>query len=263
MTIEILFPEYCNLFGDYGNILYLKACLPQAEFVETSMNDQPQFVSREIDLLYMGPMSEIAQEKVITRLLPYKEQLRERIASGGCCLFTGNAMEVLFREITDGERKIPGLGLLDFTAERNFSHRYNANFLGEFEGFPLLGCKTQFTMAYGDNSKNYFARATRGTGLNRESTLEGVREKNFFGTYLVGPLLVMNPRFTRYLLELLGTDAASIAFEPAMELAYEQRLREFQDLGVVMEKEGDTNQINLSTALLEPLVRLFSRLRRK
>ena len=31
MKIEILFPEYCNLFGDYGNMMYLKACLPDAE----------------------------------------------------------------------------------------------------------------------------------------------------------------------------------------------------------------------------------------
>lgn len=263
MKIEILFPEYCNLFGDYGNILYLKACLPQAEFVETSMNEQPRFVSEKVDLLYMGPMSENAQEKAIARLLPYKEQLRERIASGGVCLFTGNAMEVLFEEIRDGERVIPGLGLLGFTARRDYSHRYNANFLGEFEGFPLLGCKTQFTMAYGDNSKNYFALATRGTGLNRDSKLEGVREKNFFGTYLVGPLLVMNPRFARYLLKLLGADTEQIAFEAAMETAYEQRLREFQDPGVVMEKEGDTNQINFGTALIEPIMRKISRLRKK
>ena len=30
MKIEILFPEYCNLFGDLGNMMYLKACMPEA-----------------------------------------------------------------------------------------------------------------------------------------------------------------------------------------------------------------------------------------
>lgn len=34
MKIEILFPEYCNLFGDLGNMMYLKACMPEAEFIE-------------------------------------------------------------------------------------------------------------------------------------------------------------------------------------------------------------------------------------
>ena len=62
MKIEILFPEYANLFGDMGNILYLKACLPQAEFMETAMNDAPRFLSEPVDLIYMGPMSEAAPE---------------------------------------------------------------------------------------------------------------------------------------------------------------------------------------------------------
>ena len=58
MKIEILFPEYCNLFGDYGNIMYLKACLPDAEFIETSLNSEPVFATEVPNLIYMGPMTE-------------------------------------------------------------------------------------------------------------------------------------------------------------------------------------------------------------
>ena len=36
MKIEILFPEICNLFGDMGNMKYLKKCLPNAEFISTA-----------------------------------------------------------------------------------------------------------------------------------------------------------------------------------------------------------------------------------
>ena len=109
MKIEILFPEYANLFGDMGNILYLKACLPQAEFIETAMNDAPRFLSEPVDLIYMGPMSEAAQEKIIARLMPCKEKMQELIEAGTCFLFTGNAVETLYQEIEDGNRKIPGL----------------------------------------------------------------------------------------------------------------------------------------------------------
>ena len=35
VKIEILFPEFCNLFGDMYNMKYLKMCLPDAEFIET------------------------------------------------------------------------------------------------------------------------------------------------------------------------------------------------------------------------------------
>ena len=36
MKIEILFPEFCNLFGDMYNMKYLKMCIPDAEFIETA-----------------------------------------------------------------------------------------------------------------------------------------------------------------------------------------------------------------------------------
>ncbi len=244
MKIEVLFPEYANLFGDMGNLLYLKACLPDAEFIETAMNDTPRFMDEPVDLIYMGPMSEPAQEKVIARLMPCKEKLRELIEGGTCFLFTGNAVEVLYREIEDGNRKIPGLGLFDLTAKRNFVHRHNSNFLGKFEGMDIVGCKSQFTMAYGDNAQMYFAKAERGIGLNRDTPLEGIRKNNFIGTYLVGPLLVMNPPFMRWLLTLLGAEP-SLAYNDAMEQAYAQRLKEFRDPLVHMEKEGDTNQLKI------------------
>ena len=61
MKIEILFPEFCNIYGDYGNVIYLKACLPDAEFIETSLNDEPKFITEDIDLVYMGSMTEKVQ----------------------------------------------------------------------------------------------------------------------------------------------------------------------------------------------------------
>ena len=97
MKIEILFPECCNLFGDYGNVLLLKACLPNAEFIETALYETPQFVKDPVDLVYLGSMSEHTQEKVIEKLLPHKAQLAAQIEKGRCFLFTGNAVEVLSR----------------------------------------------------------------------------------------------------------------------------------------------------------------------
>ena len=32
MKIEVLFPEFCNLFGDAYNMVYLEKTLPEAEF---------------------------------------------------------------------------------------------------------------------------------------------------------------------------------------------------------------------------------------
>ena len=51
MIIEYLFPEIANLFGDSANFKYLKQSLPEAEFIETGLNDTPAFVSREVSLI--------------------------------------------------------------------------------------------------------------------------------------------------------------------------------------------------------------------
>lgn len=57
-VIEALYPEVCNLFGDTGNLRYLKLCLPQATFIETALNDEPYFVHHPVSMIYLGPMSE-------------------------------------------------------------------------------------------------------------------------------------------------------------------------------------------------------------
>ena len=51
---------------------------------------------------------------------------------------------------------------------------------------------------------------------------------NVFGTYLLGPLLIMNPPFTRYLLRLLGAEPETLPFEEEIMEAYRRRLRDYE-----------------------------------
>ena len=75
-------------------------------------------------------------------------------------------------------------------------HRHNSIFLGEFEGRPVMGFKSQFTMVYPKGEVQGLFTVTKGVGLNKKCPFEGVRRNHFFGTYLLGPLLVNNPPFT-------------------------------------------------------------------
>ena len=70
MTIEALFPEKCNLFGDLFNVKYLQKCLPDARRVDTPLTGEPVFAGQRVDLVYLGPMSERTQEQVIAKLRP-------------------------------------------------------------------------------------------------------------------------------------------------------------------------------------------------
>lgn len=231
MKIEILFPEFCNLFGDLANITYLKKCLPDAEIIETHLNEEPRFIQEKIDLIYLGPMTENTQEKVINKLEQYKEKIIEKINSNTVFLFTGNAFEILGEYIENEDNtKINGLGIIDIYSKRDMFHRYNSLFLGEYEDIKIVGYKNQFSHSYGDNSDKYFIKAIRGAGLNKESELEGIRINNFIGTTILGPILVLNPLFTKKLMLLLGENIEKVAFEEEAIIAYKKRLEEFEDL---------------------------------
>lgn len=229
MTIEILFPECCNLFGDLSNMDYLRRCLPDAQFVETPLNGEPLFATQEVDLVYLGPMTERVQTLVIEKLSPYKDRFKALIEQGKTFLFTGNALEVTGEAILkeDGS-SIKGLGLFPLTAKRDMMHRHNSIFLGTFEGKPVMGFKSQFTTATPKSDSLALFPVEKGVGLNKKCSFEGIRYKNFFGTYLLGPLLLLNPPFTKSLLTLMGAGSAELAFREEVESAYQKRLEDFR-----------------------------------
>ena len=103
MKIEILYSEVCNLYGDRGNITLLESCFDKKDFVYTSLNDEPYFVKHDVAFIYMGPMSESVEEKVITALKPYHNRIKELIDNKKVFLFVGNALEVLGKEIITEE----------------------------------------------------------------------------------------------------------------------------------------------------------------
>lgn len=232
IKIEYLYPEIANLYGDPFNIKYLKNCLKEAEVVETSLVDGPKFVSEEIDMIYMGSMSEKSQKLIIEKLMPYKEKLHEMIDAGKVFLLTGNAVEVFEKYIEDNDgNKLEGLGLIDAYAMRNMSRRYNTLFLGKLPEteIKIMGFKSTFSFSFGDNSNCFAFKSIKGVGINKDSTLEGFRIKNLFGTYLIGPLLVINPDFTKYIMKLLGEEKPSLQNEEVANKCFELRLKEFEN----------------------------------
>lgn len=230
MKIEILFPEFCNLFGDMSNMRYLAKCLPDGEFVETPFESEPLFLEEAPSLIYLGPMTERTQEKVLKKFRPYRDRLCSLIEAGTCFLFTGNALEILGNSIENEDgSKIEGLGLLPLRAKRDMMHRHNSTFLGSFQGKEVMGFKSQFTMAWPEGELTGLFQTEKGVGLNKKCPFEGVQKNNFFGTYLLGPLLILNPEFTRYLLACMGVEAPQLAFEEEANSAYQARLKDFKE----------------------------------
>ncbi|MDR0917584.1 MAG: hypothetical protein LBN02_10425 [Oscillospiraceae bacterium] len=228
MTIEILYPDIANLYGDRMNARYLALALPDAEIVETALRAVPAFASRAVDLVLIGAMTESAQELAITALSPYRDALAERMDNGGVTLATGNALEIFGQRIENEDGTvIHALGILDIFARRIRPRRRNSLYIGKFGDTDIVGFNSRFSDVFGDETPLF--QTVRGVGRNTETTDEGVRRRNFMGTYVQGPLLPLNPPFTRELLNLIGAENAAIPFETAARAAYDARVREFAD----------------------------------
>lgn len=221
MIIEILYPSLCNLFGDRGNVVYLKKCLPDATFIETGMDDEPYFVDHDVDLIYMGPTSESLQIAIKEKLEPYAKRIDDLIRNNVVFLLTGNAMEIFGKQVIDKDGiTFEGLGILDIKAQRDMINRKNSIFLGKYNDLDFVGFQSQFTTC--ETSEETIVEKVYGIGLNEKSKYAFIKKNNLYATYLIGPILVLNPLFTKRVLKL-----EKLPYEDDAMKAYETRLAEF------------------------------------
>ena len=233
MKIEMLYPEVANLHGDNYNITYLSQCRPDATIIRTALTDTPAFTTTPIGLIYLGPMTESGQTKVIHRLFPHKDRINELIHTGTIFLFTHNAFEILGERIDNLSlnQTTPGLGILPITTKIDLLNRYTGKVLGTFPGIsdPIVGHKSQFSMVQTHHFVPEFLTLDKGIGRDRNTQVEGVHLNNFFGTSLLGPLLINNPHFTTYLLHQLDPNTPPhLPFKDLAQSAYQSRLTDFQ-----------------------------------
>ena len=224
-TIEILYPELCGIYGDKMNMKYLSKCSNKLKFIETSHKDIPYFIKHNVDMIYIGPMTENMQEVFINTLMPYKKEVKKLIEDGKVFFVTGNALEIFGKYIMDGKRKIKCLDIFDYYAVRDRSDVLNYQGIGKFNEFDVIIHKVLFSKCYG--KFNPFIIKDSGLGMNDTYPNEGVHYKNFFGTYSLGPFLITNPLFTEYLLKLLGLKD-EIAYKDDIIDAYLDRLNKMR-----------------------------------
>lgn len=257
MRAEILYPEVADLYGDLGNIRYLEASLKESgeklEKIETHFGSEPAFLDEknEIDLVYMGTMTESSQRLIIEELTPHVEKIKERIEAGQRFLITGNALEVFGDHIEDKDHQLLNgrdpvtkcLGIFPFHTERKMLHRFNSLYIGDYaagsaapddqeeqEPIKIVGFKSQFTQSYYDEAIEPLFMTEKGPGFDPDIKEEGIHYKNFCATYIIGPLLILNPGFTKQLMkDAAGIADPKLAYEEAAFDAYETRLKEYSE----------------------------------
>ena len=229
MIVEVLYYDVTTLYGDRGNITYLQRALPHASFVFTQYPQKPYFLKEAVDMVVMGSMSESWQRRIIELLYHYQTRLIDLISDDVVFLITGNALDLFGKSITYKDEMIPALDIFDFTTITKLKQRLNTKVLGQFEDMEIVGFKSQFAQAYGNNQENAFIHIKSGFGFNLDSFYEGIHYRNFFGTHLIGPFLILNPLFSRYLVQLVTKKQEVMPLFDELMQAYELRLKEFKD----------------------------------
>lgn len=229
MKIEILFPEVCNLYGDLQNVYYMQRCCHELEIVETDLHTRPAFLDGGIALVFMGSTTEQGLQLAAEALRPYREAIAERVDAGQLFLATGNALDILGEFIeSDTAPRIEGLGLLSTHAEYHMMQRHNSYYVGTFEGMDIVGFKSLFGHSHGTGEPLF--TTVKGVGRDgQERSGEGFRRGGLMATYLIGPLLILNPPLCKWLLRQMGAPTDTLAFEEAAMDSYQKRVAEFME----------------------------------
>ena len=205
MEIKILHLYYdlLNLYGEYANVRILEKRLTDNGFGVTVDN---KTIGDEIDLggydfVYIGSGTESKLYRCAEHFLTLKKQAEDFVDSGKILLATGVSCELLGKRIKTGTgENLQCLGLFEFETEHNFSARKtgdavcSCSFIDKkIVGF-INNCSTVSKL-----SEPIFTFELGGNGAGAD----GARRNNAFGTHLTGPLLVKNPYFLEYIMEII------------------------------------------------------------
>lgn len=200
-TIKIahLYYDLMNYYGEQGNITALTHAIKYANFkvsVDTlSVDDEIDF--NKYDIFYIGTGSPLNQEIVRKDILKYKNDIK-KVIDKKMFIATGNSYELFGKSIDDKKC----LGIFNFSSKTHDRIVGEQVFKTDIINKPIIGFQNRSSV--NDIKENYLFEVIKGNGNNENTNVEGIHINNFFGTYLIGPLLIRNPYFKDELLKYLG-----------------------------------------------------------
>jgi CobQ-like glutamine amidotransferase family enzyme len=229
VNILHLYYDLMNLYGEYGNIIALRDAFKQqgieVNIDKKSLGDTIDFM--KYDIVYIGEGSEFNQELVRQDILKYKDDINQYIEKNKILIATGNSYELFGDKIDDKE----ALGIFHFksffkTITTDVGDRIvNEEIMdADFLGSPIVGFVNRNSV--NDIKDGYLFKVRKGYGNDIKDKFEGIHYKNFFGTYLLGPLLIRNPYLLDYILsDFLGDKYKEI--DTPDKKAYEEYLKTY------------------------------------
>lgn len=216
-----LYYDIMNMYGESANIRALEHALDKEEVKYKidfkSLHDDIKIM--DYDFIYIGTGLDESYSLVLEDLKKYKEDLIKYIDANKFILVTGNALD-LFSD----------LKILNFkSVKEDFriigEQVYTTDLIKNY----VIGFQNRNTVIK-EYSETPLFKVTTGTGFAPNNKNEGIRKNNFYGTYLLGPLLIRNPYlleyFTKNLLKIKNLKYKTMTHDTAYQ-AYEAYLKNF------------------------------------
>ncbi len=222
-----LFPRLLSLYGEYGNVAVLKAVLENngCAVTVTECEDGSADYSA-YDFIYVGSGTEDNLMVALQRLMPHASAVKESIEAGKVWLATGNAMALFGKSVTRGE-EAPGVGAFDYHTTVDDSKRFLGDVITANEP-ATLGFINTSCIYTGIEKPLLELYLNKDLGNDKKTPADGIREKNFFGTQLIGPFLVKNPHYMETVCTLLTDGEVVVAKDSNMVKAYEVARKELR-----------------------------------
>lgn len=203
LTIATLYPAEMNIYGDHGNLEFLVRRAELYGFkIDIVVYEPGNSFPNDVDIVLGGGGQDSGQTKITDDLMQLAPKLH-KLAEDGVSMLVICGLYQLFGHyfLTNEGVKIPGISLFDAYTSAG-SKRLIGNIVTNWNGYKIVGYENHSGLTYLNGKQTPFSYVEKGAGNNGKDDTEGVRIHNVFGSYLHGPILPKNPRFTDELLLL-------------------------------------------------------------
>ena len=206
IKVAHLYYDLLNLYGENGNILAIKDYLEknnieyQIDFI--TVNDKIDF--NKYDLIYVGSGTENNILIALEDIIKYQGDLKKYIEAGKYLIATGNS-NILFGSnyTTLNKETIKCLNIFNYESKET-PFRTVGEQLYLDNNKKIIGFLNHQVL-FKNYSSNLF-KVIHGNGYAPHKNKEGFKYNNFYGSLLIGPLLIRNPYFTQKLINNLLKD---------------------------------------------------------